>query len=76
MSKNKIIDPHEKVDDLFFKFIDELSELGKIATSELSHSSFISSDKESVDNYIKEYGDLLNKVNEKFNGLKSQVEKV
>lgn len=69
---NGKIDPYEKLDNLFFNFIKELSQLGEIAHSEESHSNFSSSEKKSVYNSIKEYGDLLDKVNKKFNTFKSE----
>lgn len=69
--KNKEVDPTEKIDELFFEFIEKLSELGKIARSEQSHSNFVSDDKESVDDAINEYGKLLSEVNQKFEQFKS-----
>ncbi len=67
----KEVDPAEKIDGLFFEFIEKLSEVGKIARSEQSHSNFVSSDKESVDDAINEYGKLLSEVNQKFEAFKS-----
>ncbi len=61
----------EKIDELFFAFIKEAEELGNIAHSEQSHSSFESDKKESVFPYIKEYGDLLDSLNNKFSVFKS-----
>lgn len=65
------VDPTEKIEDTFFEFIEKLSKLGKIANSEQSHSNFVSSDKESVDDAISEYGKLLSEVNQKFEAFKS-----
>ena len=67
----KEVDSTEKIDDLFFEFIEKLSELGEIAHSEQSHSNFVSSNKESVDDAINEYGKLLSEVNQKFEAFKS-----
>ena len=67
----KEVDPTEKIDDLFFEFIEKLSELGEIAHYEQSHSNFVSSDKESVNDTINEYGKLLSEVNQKFEAFKS-----
>lgn len=72
--KVKEFDPFEKMDELFFSFIEELSEAGKIARSEQSHSNYRSEEKSEVDSAIKEYGDLLNKVNKKFEKFKSTLE--
>jgi hypothetical protein len=69
--RNREIDPAEKMNDLFFEFIEKLSEVGGIARSEQSHSNFVSSDKESVDDTINEYGKLLSEVNKKFETFKS-----
>lgn len=71
----KEIDPTEKIEDTFFEFIAKLSELGEIANSEqghsdFTHSNFVSSDKESVDDVINEYGKLLSEVNQKFEAFK------
>lgn len=67
----KEIDPTEKIDDLFFEFIEKLAEVGEIAHSEQSHSNFVSSEKDSVDDAISEYGKLLSEVNQKFEAFKS-----
>lgn len=67
----KEIDPTEKIEDTFFEFIAKLSELGEIANSEQSHSNFVSSEKDSVDDAISEYGKLLSEVNQKFEAFKS-----
>jgi len=70
--KNKEVDQFEKLDDSFESFINELSELGKIARSEQSHSNFDATEKESVKDAIKEYGEFLNKVNKKFDDIKTK----
>lgn len=69
--KNREIEPTEKIDNLFFEFIEKLSEVGEIAHSEQSHSNFVSDNKESVDDAINEYSKLLSEVNQKFEQFKS-----
>jgi hypothetical protein len=66
----KEIDPTEKIDSTFDDFIEKLAEVGKIARSEQSHSNFVSSEKDSVDDAINEYGKLLSEVNQKFEAFK------
>ena len=68
--KNKEVDHFEELDELFFSFIEELSELGRIARSEQSHSNFVSTEKNSVDDAMDEYGKFLEKVNKKFDDFK------
>ena len=70
-NRNKQIDPTEKIDSTFDDFIEKLAEVGKIARSEQSHSNFVSSEKDSVDDAISEYGKLLSEVNQKFEAFKS-----
>ncbi len=69
--RNREIDPTEKMNDLFFDFIEKLSEVGGIARSEQNHSNFVSSEKDSVDDAINEYSKLLSEVNQKFETFKS-----
>ena len=70
-NRNKQIDPTEKIDSTFDDFIEKLAEVGKIARSEQSHSNFVSSEKDSVDDAISEYGKFLSEVNKKFEEFKS-----
>lgn len=72
-AKKRELEPTEKIDNLFFEFIEELSQLGEIAHSELSHSNFVSEEKSSVDETLNEYGKLLSKVNQKFESLRAVV---
>lgn len=72
----KEVDPTEKIEDTFFEFITKLSKLGEIARSEQNHSNFVSSDKESVDDAINEYGKFLSEVNQKFEAFKSAAAKL
>ena len=75
-SKNKEVDQFEKLDDSFHSFINELSDLGKIARSELSHSNFDGSEEKSVKDAINEYSKFLNKVNDKFDKLKMKFDEL
>ena len=63
----------EQLDDLFFKFIDKLSELGRYARTEQSHSNFTHEDKDVVIDTVKGYDDLLKVVNDKFNKVKDKL---
>lgn len=64
----------KSADNLFFKFVEEADKLGQIANSELNHSNGVT-DKESAKDAIKEYGELLKKVNEKFDIFKATAER-
>ena len=72
--KNREVDPIEKLDNMFFKFIGELLEAGDIARSESKASNYRSDDKKEVDAAIKDYGDLLSKLNNKFEKFKSSID--
>jgi hypothetical protein len=72
--KNKEVDPIEKLDTIFFEFIEELVEAGDIARSESASSDYSSDDKKEVDVVIKDYGDLLSKLNNKFEKFKSSID--
>jgi len=72
--KVKEVNPFEKMDELFFDFIEELNEAGIIARGEQRGSNYSSEVKSEVDSAIKEYGDLLDKVNKKFERFKSTLE--
>lgn len=63
----------DQLDDLFSKFIDKLSELGRYARTEQSHSNFTHKDKDLVIDTVKEYEDLLKVVNDKFNKVKDKL---
>lgn len=63
----------EKLDELFFDFIDKLAELGKYARTELSHSNFTHENKDVVIDTIKEYDNLLKVVNDKFYDVKNKL---
>lgn len=71
--KTKEVDPIEKLDQLFFDFIEELSQAGTTAKYEQKSSNYRSDNKEEVDSAIKEYDELLSKVNDKFEKFKSAV---
>ncbi len=74
--KNKEVNHFEELDELFFSFIEELSELGKIARTEQNHSNFVSTEKNSVDDAINEYGKLIEKVNKKFDNFKTKYKTI
>jgi hypothetical protein len=64
---------YEKVDEAFFDFINELAKVGSYARSEQSHSDFVAENTETAKQYINEYGELLEKVNKKFEKLKTKA---
>lgn len=63
----------EKLQNYFDDFIEELSESGGHARTELSHSNFTYEDKDIVVDTINFYEDLLKKVNNKFEKVKRKV---
>jgi hypothetical protein len=64
----------DKIDKLFFEFIYELNNAGEIAHSETKASNFQSSNKKLVLETLKEYEQILEKVNDKFKKLKTETE--
>ncbi len=60
------------MEDAFYKFINDAKELGEIAHSEEGHGAGVS-DRESAFEAIREYSELLNKLNSSFERFKTKA---
>jgi len=69
---NESEDNFEKINELFFEFLENANKLGNIANSELSHSDFGESN---IDEYINEFNEYINDLNNSFNKFKQMSQK-
>ena len=62
----------EKLEELYSNFIEKSAKLGEVAHSEQSHGAGVS-EKESTDEALEYFGDLLNQVNQSFTNFKEEA---
>lgn len=74
MGKKKNI--REQMEQKFYELLEAMILAGNAAKWEEHSSNFDPENKESVNDVVKYYGDLLNKANEKLDQFKSKIQEV